>query len=769
MNSEGEFQNSEAIHWLEIYDADVVYSYTSLSYKTVQLIEKFNSPASLKEHDFGRDDHTVLFPNISYSFSPISSISTIHSPSLFIGLFRTNQSENIKIITQHDPSESDRFITDNFGNQISHSNVLHEVPGLFQTVCLTPEGIPTTHSVGTERVSSIQDVLNRLEKREVYPVSRLAAIHCDDMSIINSSRLNSRFNIVIGETVQDRILFWGLRHHYNQSNSCLGCMIFAPHELNDDLARALGGYLNNNNFTGNGNQHASLRSHSLSATELEKFKEMIQPHTYNTINVFGDYMRDAIPNDVERPYIHSFDADSHQIQISENISSSKIERPRHLVYIPSKYSSHALGEWCVEASIDRHNNLSRYSNIVDSWLLPRRSYISRVFGKSCTRISRSKLPVFKLGEVPTPFNNLSPNKFATLDISLPEDISVISNLVKGKGSYDVNDERHILLTSNVDYINVSSPGKNLNGVISKFDSLIDASSYLTNKSWREVFAKYKENSSMSDGIFKTGQLFGAIPRGEKIAETIKNSLSLKTKKDASQYWTACFKDALNELIERDVFFPVYTWSCKYCGHQNCRTIELLKRVNQCDICEKKHSVLIDDHFKWKYRLNKFVHNTLHENDGLPVLWGLSFLQQRSGADSFYYLPQTNIHYDKQRNNEIDLIGVMDGIFFIGEAKRSADYFLIDDREKNKFIDVVNEIFPDLAVLVFLQYSEDDSNDVSIGRQIEQFKKDFHERMDSDVQLDILVADRDSNFSDYGTDFGGIGENVLMLLEKLEGR
>jgi len=478
-----------------------------------------------------------------------------------------------------------------------------------------------------------------------------------------------------------------------------------------------------------------------------------------TITVSDVLELDGTPTQNERINTRSFHTNTQQIKVSEDRANNKIEIPSHFTFIPPKYKSHSVGEYCVEAYIDRHNNHSRHSNVTDTWLLPRRAFISPIFGDACKRISRSKVPVYKAGEGSSPFNSDRSNSWAMLNIRLPDDISVITMLICGKGRYDASDEREILPVSKVEYLKLSLPGKNLNGVISKFENLNQASLYLTNKFWREVF-------SNSNDIFESGMLFGLIPMSKEIKENFKRSLRFKKDQHVSQYFTACMKDAINELVEREVFYPVYSWKCKYCGHLNTRMVELLKRINPCDICKKNHAIPIGKDFMWKLQVNKFVRNTLFETDGLLVLWALNLIQRNSRLDSFYYLPQTNIFYEKHINNEVDFLGVVDGSFFIGEGKRSADYFLSNEREIRKFIDVTSEVSPDFAVLAFMQYSEDESCKNEVIEQLERFKVTFKGEL-SDVELKIMVAEEDCEFSHYGDDFGEIGSNVIALYDSLD--
>ncbi|WP_439356489.1 hypothetical protein ABXR97_02005 [Acinetobacter seifertii] len=171
---------------------------------------------------------------------------------------------------------------------------------------------------------------------------------------------------------------------------------------------------------------------------------------------------------------------------------------------------------------------------------------------------------------------------------------------------------------------------------------------------------------------------------------------------------------------------------------------------------------------WEYLLNKFVHRVIFEHSGLPVLWALNYIQNISYRNSFLYLPEVNIYYKDKKSshiNEIDLLGIYDGKFFAGEAKRTAEYFLTD-READKFIDLIEYMSPDEAFLAFGKYSEDETKVEEIKSNLEDFRKRFETQF-KNIKLTILTFEDFIKFSSPAIDFGIRGNNVYAFFEKID--
>ncbi|NUE94730.1 hypothetical protein HUN10_17765, partial [Acinetobacter seifertii] len=159
---------------------------------------------------------------------------------------------------------------------------------------------------------------------------------------------------------------------------------------------------------------------SIAEENLKQIRDNLQKFTYNLISVPSYYSKTIIPtNCSEIKYPISF-KDNSISSISENPSSISINGPKHLRYIPLKFQNHGFGDFAIECSIDRHNNLSMYSNVIDKWILPKRAYLAKVFGSKFERVSKSNLPVLITGKASSPFRRSIENEDFHINISLPD-------------------------------------------------------------------------------------------------------------------------------------------------------------------------------------------------------------------------------------------------------------------------------------------------------------------------------------------------------------
>lgn len=759
------------LEWLSFYDADIVYSYIKLTDEQIQKVEEINSPALLIEHDFG-NEQKYFSVNIPF-YAPIKSISTIYSPYIFSYLRNKVTNTPISLISQFSPEFGDRFITDNFGNRLELNNYLNRITEVFETYCLSLKNIPPKNHVGTLLVKSRTEILDLLANREATTVAHLARIHSESVETIFEHTFSLSFSIIVGSNIKDRISFWNVRHFYDGSSDSINSLIISEEQSNDEnFLESLGKYLSNLNFlnSGSGPYQVSLFSQSIAEENLKKIRDKLQKFTYNLISIHSYYSKTIIPTNYSKIKYSISIKDNSVLSISENPSSISINGPKHLRYIPLKFQNHGFGDFAIECGIDRHNNLSMYSNVIDKWILPKRAYLAKVFGNKYERISKSKFPVLIAGKNSSPFRRSIENEDFHINISLPDDLFALNILLTNKNNYSQLDLRSNLDKSKISHIKHSDKGKNFNGVISLFKKLHIASNFLTNRLWKDVFEDASSRNKKEDYIYTLDRLkaFQQKYRNDSHLKLIKNQMHFDKSFHSSQYLTSCFKDALDDLIKFKIFHPIYTWNCRYCGYKNLKTVDSIKLTNNCEICSENHTIPVGEEFSWEYLLNKFVHKVIFEHSGLPVVWALNYIQNISYMNSFLYLPEVNIYYnDKKSNhiNEIDLLGIYDGIFFAGEAKRTAEYFLTD-READKFIELIKYISPDQAFLAFDKYSEDESKIEETKSNLEDFKKRFQTQF-SNIKLTILTFEGFLNFSTPVINFGTHGKNVYAFFEKID--
>ena len=402
------------------------------------------------------------------------------------------------------------------------------------------------------------------------------------------------------------------------------------------------------------------------------------------------------------------------------------------------------GRWAIDLKIERHNSLSQIINIIDAWVLPRKRNITRCFTDNLSKVSKNNL----LTIIPysnSYFSSKDIHKKLRYGLILPEDIFFFQHLVQEdlRGVLGEEDMR-LIATNKIPYkgrdITLSDKGQNLRGVISMFDNLSDAYECLTNRFWREVLLKYNTKDT-----FTYYELFETLPRKDKdYRNQVKNTLKLSNI-SIDKYLHANFKDALEYLIEKNVFYQVHQWRCNYCGHKNTRTINEIKRENKCEICKTLYCAPID--LKWEYKLNHFIFKSLYKNNGLTVLWALGYLFNKSMENKFYFLPEVEFFYNGDQKGEIDILCVLDGKFIVGEVKKSVLGFIgvtssdenMNEGEVQKFIKKINYLKPDIALLVFEQYSEEFETHRSTKQKLKDALIKIKSSIPEYIQIRVIIA------------------------------
>jgi hypothetical protein len=145
-----------------------------------------------------------------------------------------------------------------------------------------------------------------------------------------------------------------------------------------------------------------------------------------------------------------------------------------------------------------------------------------------------------------------------------------------------------------------------------------------------------------------------------------------------------------------------------------------------------------------------------------VLWTLGFLQDRLHTGAFWYLPEVDLYKrddDPQSKNEIDILSMLDGAFYAVEAKRSASIFLNKAEALDKFVEVIELLRPDVALLAFDRYCADGEDVQTMKARLAEAANVIRARIGPWTKLEILVAQDVAGFNDFSADLGWFGPRV----------
>lgn len=560
--------------WLKHYDPDFIYSYVDLDAAFVEKIDRLCCPiAFLKHEKWNRKDREIdwrsFSPRWDHYIQPVSSITTIQSPASYPQFPHEERPREPTVFTQYGIEPPNRFLADNFGIAFNLHNVTHAIPGLFKTLCLVPPDLPANVVAGTERCFSTLEALRAISDRKATPIARLAMVNSAGMPRPESLAWAFAFRLFIGSTPLDRIHFWNCRHLGNSWSDTSNALILEPAFFDDaELVKQLGQYLNKHNFLGHGNgpYQAEIHSSSVAADVLNTIRDKLKPHTWNAVYVSRIFNAPAIPSQKDlHERIHDKTTDTTTIKLTEDSSEITATEPAHFIYIPAQLTGLARGQWIVELSIQRHNNLSRYSNVVDTWTLPRRRKIARAFTERLAK------PTFggRLALVPStegfPFRSHAIKDPSSYEIHLPSDETFFRHLALEFFRYPGDDLRAPIPRAGYIDLAISDKGQNLRGVISLFDHLSTAFGILTNKFWRSVLAEAKEDST-KPLTFDRNKLYSLIPNDQGTIQRLTQELHLDNVGTTKSYLRDSLTDTLEHLVRLNVFYQVAQWRCRYCGH-----------------------------------------------------------------------------------------------------------------------------------------------------------------------------------------------------------
>lgn len=774
--------------WIKSFDPDFIYSYVQLETEFIKKINSISLPILFLYHPTNssitrwRD----LSPNWDHYFKSVKSISTLLSPYSSPQRYNRPPPSAVKtLLTQAIEPFDDRFFPDNFGISHDVSQVTHSIAGLYETLCYCRPNAPGSRvHHGSREVHTITEILSEIASGNVYTFANLARVHTDGLNRVESQSWGHSFFLFVGETCKDRINFWNSRLLVPNWVDTPGSLIVKK-EAFDDAAfvTALGAYFNKYNFSRGNNSQPSveIRSLSESQADLSTIPTKFNLKTWSQVSVPTNFNSVVCPLEREiaddfrffrrNPTVFRLNEDSNEIQAAP---------PAHFEYNNGAFSHLNSGDWAIDLEIERHNNLSRFSNVKDNWQLPRMLKVCNAFTNRLSKVSLDHL----LTLIPTSqenFFNQHQNRQKSYELRLPTDLEFFRNLVAGVFPKNRNDIRFGLEKTRYVDLTFSDKGQNLRGVISMFDRFEDSYQSLTNKFWRETIRKFGRNDyddendsnvaiaakkkiNYENKVFTEDQLFGQISNKHDFLNEYANRIQIR-REIANKYLKAAVSDSLESLVERSVLFQIHIHRCKYCGHLNEKTIDDLKKENTCSICRTIYFTQID--FKWKFKLNSFITNSLVARNGLSVLWALGYLHHDFFQGNFYYIPEADLFYeknDKYEREEVDILCVGGGRFIVGEVKKTATSFLLKDGEVDKFIVKVNALKPDIVLLIFEEFTDVNNNINQVKADLLIAKRKIsNETGLSDDRIRIIIASETQSFNEYDLSFGVTGPRLRSII------
>jgi hypothetical protein len=739
--------DSSYFKWLEWFDPDMVYCYSELNQSILDLIDSKILPIWLLKHPFSPDERA----NWSKPKFPIEFVSSLSNLPLYSNHSLFNpQDDNKYLIDQLPNWEDDGFIGDNFGAWLSSfGNFPPRTEGLAIPLTIANEDIPQ-YQYEKKLVTSEAQLLEVMSKSKGTLSLSLLSSKSPYTPTPDHHSIGDSLNLVIGEDFKDRITFWNNRLLLpDWQDNLLSALRVSQRKFDDtSFTKAFADFLNlwnhmaPSNMSGQG--FITMRSSSISIDQLEGIKQkLITQGIYNGAGITAEILQPQFPNQsnyAHRAYILNEFPERHRCL--ETPTQIKPNEPYQYSFITQRDKRFSVGYWANDFKIERHNNLSRFSNISDWWKLPKRKDLISCFGPETTgKVSlEGYLTLIPQVDNPVFIPAMPPNFFIRL--KLPDDTEIFTSLfnqLKFHLSEDTRfNESPTLLYKTIEY---SRPGKILNGVLEQFSSLASSFEYLTNGFWYKVFcslgADNKPNEEETDKYKRTLKKRFRIAEGEnlnieneddwkKLINVLYNTsrdirlpkgyksfsdliLFGKDRIEASndKEKKIMISSSLKRLVNLSIFHQGKLWVCDTCSHRNWTSIENVKTFQDCEICNSSFQAEVN--FDWDFYLNEFFSDALRNHGILPVIWALGKLQ-KSARECFFYISSIELNPKyrgedgfEDSGSELDFACIIDGKFHIGEVKKSIGYF--KDNVIEKLITQANEIKPDVVVLACLEKNE----------------------------------------------------------------
>ncbi len=695
-----------------------------------------------------------------------------------------------KIVNRFPGWKDDGFIGDNFGTYYDSFGgfpIEDRVRDYLEPLNLAPANAEKLRysNPGTAIESDIMLLEQMTSDKSITSISNLSAIIAYYPEIRNHP-WSSSFSLVVGDSFIDRISFWNGRLLLESwQNEQLSSLRIPAEQLKDgDFISKLSLYIarwNWMSFYGHSEPHyITIRSHSISEDTLNDLAEKLRAATRNIVQI--EKLKNETDCCPDKSLLTSqFNSISNENPhyISERTAQIDISYPMHLVDMANLPPRFRYGSWVVEEKIERHNNLSTYSNVQHWWKLPRRGGLVRLFFENLSGKITSE------GYLAIAVNYQS----SKIKITLPEGEDIFEAILHYENYFSPRDLRFkVFKPSRYEFSEFSDKGRYLNGVLGLFKGLNNAFNMISSSYWRGIFTELgMPKSKVPDVETKIiTRLKRRLGAGDRKTYTIENDeawsilakiVSLEARdlrspksitdfKKLSSKWCENiekliaqntqsssddemiirelqqnFEISLQSLCSTGIFSQGYQWACKKCGYDNWVSIDSLTLKLKCQICRSEAQAQVN--FDWNFYLNGFFSESIREHGTLPLIWAIGQLNHRS-KDSFFFSPPLDLYtvYPESKrtrpNAEIDLICVSDGKLIIGEVKSSERDF--KDKDINSLIEAAKFLQPDFVLIACFEKNSKRLN--------EKINKIQNELTSFDCKVILLEPDELFEGEDY---------------------
>lgn len=758
--------------WLEAFDPDIIYSYSNLEEAEVLKLHERIYPADYLMHkaraqgESARLDVAVFRPH--FNIALLSSLSTIFR--LARHLPRTEGSAKLKILNSWWTENVSSFLLDNFGVYSRSA-----AAGIFPADAASDAGLLTivSDSNFSERKFAIPRDLDKIENehaalrefaaRRVTSMATLSSLFARRLSI-EDWRWSGDFNIVVGDSFEDRLLFWNTRlliPSWLDGELCSFRVTFE--QLRDaEFRSVLTQIVNTRNHVSRGGSNSPevrIRSASHSDIELRDAVALLQSSKLWGLSAQPEVVlgSDVIPAEQALRDAREKDgAAASLLSTADNGFSWKpptaripLVQPDHLLDAPHR-QAFLQGQWATDLVFHGVGRDATRFGINRLWLprwwrLDRQfklGFASRGFGADVTHTRCERKGALTV--------------FAGIDrvlesVTVPEiDGALTSSLCRDSNRLREYPGDPKWPKAKATWARRSNEAPHLEGVLGMTGGLDSARGMLLHPFLQRILGKLggSPNLSDSDMNLAMNSLRKRVRQGHPTIDLTQSNdmtylaaLLAKVGKTVSvprvfiplveiqkdwalhreEYWKLRPSDETDrspeELDQRRIDETQSLDDCL--AQMRSRRMIFQGHAWTCHACLHRNWAPFDRlalqiscdvchaesdlpvEILWKFRANDFLIESLRSHSVLSLIWLLSALQNRART-SFFYAGPTAVGFEESENisAEIDLLAVVDGECILCEVK--ASWKTLRTSDIDKLIACSRRFRPNRAILAVME-------------------------------------------------------------------
>ena len=725
--------------WLLHYDADVIYSFVALADSAVADIHERYCPAHLEYHKpIGKTKGDERYFRIELPIRGLRSLSVV--PAMQTRTWGIGERmTDVRVIDRFFDRSESAFISENFGflSDTYHPLLAQSHPDLFGTITLitqkSADNPAYAKSPTSEYLTDEGQILSELGKpRQILPLSVASDLFTPYL-VTDYSAWSSGLTLVVGDSVDDRLLFWN--QHQRQEETWLGAITalrLPAARLTDvhflTLIKKI--ILRRGKPNAQGRHSVTVRSCSLSQAELDGFAGTLRGDFWAAICTARHESHAAcIPTFDQQHFPHY----RYNISLPELRTRESLDFRDSQTHVPNAEPWHMReaappanlrdGNWMVDLAIDRLNDHCRYASGRHPWVLPRRLRLDRSFkvnwaDESPQHYGERVIRVPHSGYLSLPKSHGRP----PVSITTPDDIDAFRNALCARTEwlpFEPGKQEPSQGRKRYAYAEPSDKGRYLLAVLEHFDNLPDAFGVLMHRFWRDMLIDLgavpaEKNPALITELTATlrkrlGRATGGLQfdTAEDIHRLARESIRFgrKAGREARfvrygvlrDKWLALaeagletathltdeekdlYRDprdldrSIQHLCQRKILFQGREWQCRRCYNRNWVSIDTMRGILECEVCKQPESAPVSG--DWQFRASNFVLDAYREHGVEAVVWTLWRLWQIARR-SFYFAPSMRLWENYPEKNmdgptiEIDALVVIDGTLYLCEAKTS---------------------------------------------------------------------------------------------------